>query len=123
MSRNYTLAQKAEIQKRLTELVRTHGRMTFGELRKITGLTIFTARHYLEKAESCGDLYQAGRNGIFPSEQAFLLWKQKREDARITRFLKTPEGVVSSYDRTRNVICTECRNSVTMQRVLAFYPG
>ncbi|EBY6828561.1 DUF977 family protein, partial [Salmonella enterica subsp. enterica] len=58
-----------------------------------------------------------------PSEQAFLLWKQKREDARITRFLKTPEGVVSSYDRTRNVICTECRNSVTMQRVLAFYPG
>ncbi|EGA4822385.1 DUF977 family protein, partial [Salmonella enterica] len=48
MSRNYTPAQKAEIQKRLTELVRTHGRMTFGELRKITRLTIFTARHYLE---------------------------------------------------------------------------
>ncbi|EDW2651313.1 DUF977 family protein, partial [Salmonella enterica subsp. enterica] len=46
-----------------------------------------------------------------------------REDARITRFLKTPEGVVRSYDRTRNVICTECRNSVTMQRVLAFYRG
>ncbi|EAX9516299.1 DUF977 family protein [Salmonella enterica] len=87
----------------------------------ITGLTIFTARHYLEKAESCGDLYQAGRNGIFPSEQAFLLWKQKREDARITRFPKTPESVVSSYDRTRNVICTECRNSVTMQRVLSVY--
>ncbi|EBW7157084.1 DNA-binding protein, partial [Salmonella enterica subsp. enterica serovar Typhimurium] len=42
MSRNYTPAQKAEIQKRLTELVRTHGQMTFGELRKITGLTIFT---------------------------------------------------------------------------------
>ncbi|EBX1236066.1 DNA-binding protein, partial [Salmonella enterica subsp. enterica serovar Typhimurium] len=34
-----------------------------------------------------------------------------------------PEGVVRSYDRTRNVICTECRNSVTMQRVLAFYRG
>ncbi|HFZ7410105.1 TPA: DUF977 family protein, partial [Salmonella enterica subsp. enterica serovar Saintpaul] len=32
-------------------------------------------------------------------------------------------GVVRSYDRTRNVICTECRNSVTMQRVLAFYRG
>lgn len=32
MSRNYTAAQKAEIQKRLTELVRTHGRMTSGEL-------------------------------------------------------------------------------------------
>ncbi|HCM1914556.1 TPA: DUF977 family protein [Salmonella enterica subsp. salamae serovar 28:r:e,n,z15] len=64
-------------------MVRTHGRMTFGELRKITGLPIFTARYYLEKAE----------------------------------------GVVRSYDRTRNVICTECRNSVTMRRVLAFYRG
>ncbi|WP_348238483.1 DUF977 family protein, partial [Salmonella enterica] len=64
-----------------------------------------------------------GRSGIFPSVQVFLLWKQKREGARITRFLKTPEGVVRSYDRTRNVICTESRNSVTMQRGLAFYPG
>lgn len=71
MSRNYTPAQKAEIQKRLTELVRTHGRMTFGELRKITGLTIFTARHYLEKAESCGICIRPGeavfslRNRLF----------------------------------------------------------
>ncbi|ECL6482068.1 DUF977 family protein, partial [Salmonella enterica] len=54
MGKNYTPEQKAEIQKRLTELVRTHGRMTFGELRRMTGLTIFTTRHYLEKAESCG---------------------------------------------------------------------
>uniref|UniRef100_UPI003298E06F DUF977 family protein n=1 Tax=Salmonella enterica TaxID=28901 RepID=UPI003298E06F len=61
-------------------------------------------------------LYQAGRSGIFPSELVFLLWKQKGEDAWFTRFLKSPEGVVSSYDRTRNVIWTECRNSVTMQR-------
>lgn len=57
MGKNYTPEQKAEIQKRLTELVRTHGRMTFGELRRMTGLTIFTTRHYLEKAESCGELY------------------------------------------------------------------
>ncbi|ELG3278371.1 DUF977 family protein, partial [Salmonella enterica] len=61
MGRNYTPAEQRAIQKRLMELVRKHGRMTFGELRKMTGLTIFTARHYLEKAESCGDLYQAGR--------------------------------------------------------------
>lgn len=85
MSRNYTPAQKAEIQKRLTELVRTHGRMTFGELRKIAGLTILQPAT-TEKAESCGDLYQAGRSGIFPSERAFRLWKQKREDAGINRF-------------------------------------
>ncbi|EBS9452771.1 DNA-binding protein, partial [Salmonella enterica] len=46
MGKNYTPAQKAEIQKRLTELVRTHGRITFGELREMAGLTIFTTRHY-----------------------------------------------------------------------------
>ncbi|ELX5458205.1 DUF977 family protein, partial [Salmonella enterica] len=56
MSRNYTPEKRDEIQKRLTELVRKNGRMTFGELRKMTGLTIFTARHYLEVAERCGDL-------------------------------------------------------------------
>ncbi|EIX3197677.1 DUF977 family protein [Salmonella enterica] len=64
MSRNYTPEKRDEIQKRLTELVRKNGRMTFGELRKMTGLTVFTARHYLEVAERCGDLYQAGRTAV-----------------------------------------------------------
>ncbi|EBS0894983.1 DUF977 family protein, partial [Salmonella enterica subsp. enterica serovar Abaetetuba] len=37
MSRNYTPEKRDEIQKRLTELVRKNGRMTFGELRRMTG--------------------------------------------------------------------------------------
>ncbi|EAQ6106635.1 DNA-binding protein, partial [Salmonella enterica subsp. diarizonae] len=34
MSRNYTHEEREEIQKRLTDLVRKNGRMTFGELRR-----------------------------------------------------------------------------------------
>ncbi|EAX1763207.1 DUF977 family protein, partial [Salmonella enterica] len=33
MSKNYTPEERDEIQKRLTDLVRKSGRMTFGELR------------------------------------------------------------------------------------------
>ncbi|EMD3607494.1 DUF977 family protein [Salmonella enterica subsp. enterica serovar Pomona] len=123
MSRNCTPEKREEIQKRLTELVRKNGRMTFGELRKITGLTIFTARHYLEVAERCGDLYQAGRSGIFPSERDFRIWKQKQDDARVERFLNAKLVAGEPYDRNRNSICEECRNSYVMQRILAFYRG
>ncbi|EBR5511774.1 DUF977 family protein [Salmonella enterica] len=123
MSRNYTPEKQDEIQKRLTELVRKNGRMTFGELRRMTGLTIFTARHYLEKAESCGELYQAGRSGIFPSERDFRIWKRKQDDARVERFLNARLITGEPYDRSRNSICEECRNSYVMQRILAFYRG
>lgn len=68
-------------------------------------------RHALSQAKSiAGELDTGCTNFVFSGNPG-------------NRFLKTPEGVVSSYDRTRNVICTECRNSVTMQRVLAFYRG
>lgn len=123
MSRNYTPEKRDEIQKRLTDLVRKNGRMTFGELRKMTGLTIFTARHYLEVAERCGDLYQAGRSGIFPSERDFRIWKRKQDDARVERFLNARLIAGEPYDRSRNSICEECRNSYVMQRILAFYRG
>ncbi|EJE5640758.1 DUF977 family protein [Salmonella enterica] len=123
MSKNYTPEKRDEIQKRLTDLVRKNGRMTFGELRKMTGLTIFTARHYLEVAERCGDLYQAGRSGIFPSEQDFRIWKRKQDDARVARFLNARLVTGEPYDRSRNSVCEECRNSYVMQRILAFYRG
>ncbi|EAS1962362.1 DUF977 family protein [Salmonella enterica] len=123
MSKNYTPEEQDEIQKRLTDLVRKSGRMTFGELRRMTGLTIFTARHYLEVAERCGELYQAGRSGIFPSEQDFRIWKRKQDDARVERFLNARLIAGEPYDRSRNSICEECRNSYVMQRILAFYRG
>ncbi|EBC2122845.1 DUF977 family protein [Salmonella enterica] len=123
MSKNYTPEKRDEIQKRLTDLVRKNGRMTFGELRRVTGLTIFTARHYLSEAERCGNLYQAGRSGIFPSERDFRIWKRKQDDARVERFLNARLIAGEPYDRSRNSICEECRNSYVMQRILAFYRG
>ncbi|EKP3529835.1 DUF977 family protein, partial [Escherichia coli] len=32
-------------------------------------------------------------------------------------------GKIRRYDRRQNIICEECRNSESMQRVLAFYRG
>ncbi|WP_409529130.1 DUF977 family protein [Salmonella enterica] len=89
----------------------------------ITGLTVFTARHYLSEAERCGDLYQAGRSGIFPSERDFRIWKRKQDDARVERFLNARLIAGEPYDRSRNSICEECLNSYVMQRILAFYRG
>ncbi|EGB0328024.1 TPA: DUF977 family protein [Salmonella enterica subsp. enterica serovar Poona] len=123
MGENYTPAQQAAIQRLITELVRKNGRMTLNQLERATGSGCLTIRRYVKKALECGDLYVSGKNGIFPSEQAFRIWNEKRTDAKVERFLKTPEGVVRTYDPSVNVVCTECRNSEAMQRVLAFYRG
>lgn len=123
MGKNYTPVQQEEMQNRITELVRKNGRMTLNQLERITGAGCLTVRRYVKKAAECGDVYLAGKSDIFPSKQDFLAWREKQTDARVERFLKTPECEVRSYDRTRNVICSECLNSEAMQRVLAFYRG
>lgn len=65
MSGNYTHEEREEIQKRLTELVRKNGRMTFGELRRVTGLTVFTARHYLERGGTLWGSVSGGQKWHF----------------------------------------------------------
>lgn len=34
-----------------------------------------------------------------------------------------PDGEIRRYDRRHNMICTECRKSEVMQRILSFYQG
>ncbi|ENP2200710.1 DUF977 family protein [Salmonella enterica] len=123
MGKTYTPVQKAEMQCRITELVRKNGRMTLNQLERVTGASCQTVRRYVKKAAECGDLYLAGTKGIFPSKEDFRTWSEKPSDTRVERFLKIEEGLMSPYDRDNNVICTECRNSEAMRRLMAFYRG
>lgn len=36
---------------------------------------------------------------------------------------RVPDGEIRRYDRRHNMICTECRKSEVMQRILSFYQG
>ncbi|MCZ9141308.1 DUF977 family protein, partial [Escherichia albertii] len=78
-----------------------------------------------------GTLYGSG-HGIFPSEQARKDWikackkmsraaVKKKSDPDLIYSL--PDGEIRRYNRRQNIICRECRQSETMQRVLAFWKG
>ncbi|EEQ5742759.1 DUF977 family protein, partial [Escherichia coli] len=71
-----------------------------------------------------GDLYMPGKYGVFASEQVYRVWRkaaEKTTDQTLIR--KLPDGEIRRYDRHQNIICSECRNSEVMQRVLAFCQG
>lgn len=70
-----------------------------------------------------GDVWLSGC-GVFPSEQAYRVWRKTPEKAADpTLIRKLPDGEIRRYDRRLNIICRECRKSEAMQRVLAFYQG
>ncbi|ENB8500158.1 DUF977 family protein, partial [Escherichia albertii] len=46
--------------------------------------------------------------------------KKKRDPDLI---YSLPDGEIRRYNRRQNIICRECRQSETMQRVLAFWRG
>ncbi|EOM3982235.1 DUF977 family protein [Escherichia coli] len=50
-------------------------------------------------------------------------WQVRQKKSRVIRKPAQKQGKagVQPYDRHQNVICRECRNSESMQRVLAFY--
>ncbi|MHA6382967.1 DUF977 family protein, partial [Escherichia coli] len=70
-----------------------------------------------------GDVWLSGC-GVFPSEQAYRVWRKTPEKAADpTLIRKLPDGEIRRYNRRQNIICRECRQSEVMQRVLAFYRG
>ncbi|HGT5891023.1 TPA: DUF977 family protein, partial [Escherichia coli] len=99
-------------------------RMTMSQLERATGAGWHSVRRCLVDVLACGDLYMSGEYGVFASEQAYRVWRktpEKRTDLTLIR--KLPDGEIRRYDRRQNIICSECRKSEAMQRVLAFYQG
>ncbi|WP_318842257.1 DUF977 family protein [Salmonella enterica] len=143
MAAPYTPEHRKKVQQCITEWVHKNGRMTTGQLQRVTGASWNTLRRCLSGLLSCGDVYLAPRLGVFTSEQAFHAWNNKRtkqakrrrqarqrqqaRQVKLARQAKSRQEILGdrmcSYDRRKNNICQECRNSEVMQRVLAFYRG
>lgn len=80
-----------------------------------------------------GDVYNSGY-GLFTSEQARKDWNNARKKLSRAKVKKTvvvdpdliwslPDGEIRRYDGRLNIICSECRKSEVMKRVLMFYRG
>ncbi|ENQ2614864.1 DUF977 family protein [Escherichia coli] len=124
MASVFTPEQREELKARIIGLVHRNKRMTMSQLERATGAGWHTVRRCLVDVVACGDLYISGKYGVFASEQAYRVWRktpEKRTDLTLIR--KLPDGEIRRYDRDMNIICRECRNSESMQRVLAFYRG
>ncbi|HFG9821615.1 TPA: DUF977 family protein [Salmonella enterica subsp. enterica serovar Grumpensis] len=134
MAAPYTPEHRKKVQQCITEWVHKNGRMTTGQLQRVTGTSWNTLHRCLSGLLSCGDVYLVPRFGVFTSEQAFHAWNNKRtkkirqakvRQAKLAKQYKPRQeilwGRMCSYDRRKNNICQECRNSEVMQRVLAFY--
>lgn len=127
MARIFSKAEKTEIMSKIAYFVRTKGRATLTELVDELGISQPSVRHYLSIViENCG-FYRAGKSGIFPTQRHFQKWREKRAAALMVKtsmartVVSRPVITAKPYDKTRNVICQECRNSPVMRRVLAFY--
>lgn len=123
MASVFTPEQREELKARIIGLIHRNKRMTMSQLERATGAGWHTVRRCLVDVVACGDLYISGKHGVFVSEQAYQAWCKtlKKADPALVR--KLPDGEIRRYDRDMNIICRECRNSESMQRVLAFYRG
>nr|WP_290389874.1 DUF977 family protein [uncultured Escherichia sp.] len=131
MAKVFTQEEREKIKGKVVELVRQSGRETLRQLEAKTGATRYLMSVLARELVASGDLYNSGY-GLFPSEQARKDWIKARKKMSKTVVKKKsdpdlvyslPDGEIRRYDRRHNIICTECRKSEVMQRVLAFYQG
>ena len=88
-----------------------------------TGVSKTAIRRLSGALAASGDVWLSGC-GVFPSEQAYRVWRKTPEKAADpTLIRKLPDGEIRRYNRRQNIICRESRRSEVMQRVLAFYRG
>lgn len=133
MARVFTQEEREEVKARIVELVRQSGRETLRQLEAKTGATRYLMSVLARELAASGDVYISGY-GLFPSEQARKDWQNTRKKLSRENLKKSsvvdpdliwslPDGEIRRYDRRQNIICSECRNSDVMQRVLMFYMG
>ncbi|BDI35553.1 TPA: DUF977 family protein [Escherichia coli] len=122
----YTEEQRERLQRHIVDLVRKNGRMKMPQLASATYASHDSIRRYLKMLVSQGEVYVVSGKGVFLSERVYREWLAS--SAKKSRVIRKPaqkqgKAGVQPYDRHQNVICRECRNSESMQRVLAFYRG
>lgn len=134
MAKVFTQEEREKIKGQVVELVRQSGRETLRQLETKTGATRYLMSVLARELVASGDVYNSGY-GLFPSEQARKDWQNARKKLSRAKLKKKtpvvdpdliwslPDGEIRRYDRRQNIICSECRKSEVMQRVLAFYQG
>ncbi|HAY0125030.1 TPA: DUF977 family protein [Escherichia coli] len=133
MAKVFTQEEREKIKGQIVDLVRQSGRETLRQLEAKTGATRYQISVLARELVANGDVYNSGY-GLFPSAQARKDWQNARKKLSRANLKKTsvvdpdliwslPDGEIRRYDRRQNIICSECRKSAAMQRVLAFYQG
>ncbi|ELA5831716.1 TPA: DUF977 family protein [Escherichia coli] len=133
MAKVFTQEEREKIKGQVVELVRRSGRETLRQLKAKTGATRYLMSVLARELVASGDVYNSGY-GLFPSEQARKDWQNARKKLSRAKGNKPamvdpeliwslPDGEIRRYDRHHNIICSECRKSEVMQRILSFYQG
>ncbi|MDX5605250.1 DUF977 family protein [Escherichia coli] len=132
MAKVFTQEEREKIKGQVVELVRQSGRETLRQLEAKTGATRYLMSVLARELVASGDVYNSGY-GLFPSEQARKDWQNARKKLSRAKLKKKtpvvdpdliwslPDGEIRRYDRRQNIICSECRESEVMQRILTFY--
>lgn len=126
MAAIFTPEKRALLQVEIVRLLRSKGRMTVPQLGDAIHVSHDFVSRSLKALTNLGEVYYSPSHGAFPTEKAFREWLNQtgqRERSLVKKGLQLDEAEVRAYDRYQNIICSECRNSEVMQRVLAFYRG
>ncbi|EEZ1467289.1 TPA: DUF977 family protein [Escherichia coli] len=133
MAKVFTQEEREKIKGQIVDLVRQSGRETLRQLEVKTGATRYQISVLARELVANGDVYNSGY-GLFPSEQAHKDWQNARKKLSRAKVKKPvvvdpdliwslPDGEIRRYDRRHNIICSECRKSEVMKRILSFYQG
>ena len=133
MAKVFTPEEREKIKGQVVELVRLSGRETLRALEAKTGASRYYISTLARELVASGDVYNSGY-GLFPSEQARKDWQNARKKLSRAKVKKPvvvdpdliwslPDGEIRRYDRRHNIICSECRKSEVMKRILSFYQG